>query len=92
MDFPYISIFPYNCSLIFAYFAPFWAGPPCRPAGFFFEGPRAPYGSGRGAPDGAPQKKIWPAGQAGMAGRPPIPYFIPYSPPANRQNTTKILK
>ena len=31
---------------------------------------RAPYGSGRGAPDGAPQKTIWPAGQAGMAGRP----------------------
>ena len=32
------------------------AGPPCRPgrpARFFFEGPRAPLGSGRGAPGGA---------------------------------------
>ena len=31
---------------------------PAWPAGqiFSFEGPWAPYGSGRGAPDGAPQK------------------------------------
>ena len=27
MDFPYIFLFPYNYSLIFLYFAPFWAGP-----------------------------------------------------------------
>ena len=52
MDFPYIALFPNNYSLIVSYFAPFWAGPPCRPARFFFEGPRAPYGSGRGAPGG----------------------------------------
>ena len=69
MDFPYISLFPYNYSLILPYFAPFWAGPPCRPARFFFEGPRAPLGSGRGAPDGAPQNKNL-AGRPGRHGGP----------------------
>ena len=72
-----LRIFPIGLayfSLIFAYFAPFRAGPPCRPAGFVFEGPRAPLGSGRGEPDGAPQKKIWPAG---MAGRPKMGQNMP---------------
>ena len=73
-DFPYISLFPYNYSLILPYFAPFWAGPPCRPARFFFEGPRAPLGSGRGAPCGAPQKR-------NLAGRHggPAPHTIFYT-------------
>ena len=31
-----------------------------------------------GAPGGAPKKKSWTVGQTGMAGRPSIPYFIPY--------------
>ena len=33
-------------------------------------------GGGRRA--GPFKKRIWPAGQAGMAGRPPIPYLIYY--------------
>ena len=57
------------------------AGPPCRPGQIFFS--RGPV---RRPPRGfiwrpRPLKKeIWPAGQAGMAGRRPIPYCmaIPY--------------
>ena len=56
------------------------AGPPCRPGRpvrFFFEGPRAPLGSGRGAPDGAPQKKNL-AGRPGRHGGPAPPYHVSY--------------
>ena len=49
-------------------------GRPAMPAGHicFVEGPRAPYGSGRGAPDGAPEKTKCgrPARPAWRAGPP----------------------